>query len=94
MAVFTLVICSDDLKPMCREMVIKNWTPLTNIMSAHRITATYFNLMKVGKEETFGGSKADGVFLDVFPYSDWILGPVISSVTLTCSLIIGQFFSL
>ena len=93
-AVFALVICSDVPKPMCREMVIKNCTPLTNIMSAHRITVTYFNLMKVGKEETFGGSTADGVFLDVLPCSDWMLGPRISSDALTRSLVMGHLFSL
>ena len=92
-AVFELVICSDTLKRMCREMVIKNCTPLINIMSAHRIIVTYFNLMKVVKEETFGGSTAYGVFLDVLPCSNWMLGPRISSATLTCSLVMGQKIS-
>ena len=72
----------------------KNCAPLTNIMSAHSITMTYFNLMKVGKEETFGGSTADGVFLDVLPCSDWMYGPRISSATLTYSLVMGKLFSL
>ena len=89
-AVFELVICSDAPKRMCREMVIKNCTPLTNIMSAHMITVTYFNLMKVGKEETFGGSTADGVFLDVLPFSDWMLGPRISSAPLHVPLLWGS----
>ena len=93
MDVFALVIFSDIPKPMCWEMVIKNCTPLTNIMSAHRIIVTYFNLMKVVKEETFGGSTANDVFLDVLTCSDWMLGPRISSDTLTCSLVIGQLFS-
>ena len=72
----------------------KNCAPLTNIMSAHSITMTYFNLMKVGKEETFGVSIDDGVFLGVLPCSYWMLGTRISSVTLTCSLVMVQFFSL
>ena len=57
------------------------------------IIVTYFNLMKVGKEENFGRSKSDGVFLDVLPFSDWVLGPMIYYVTLTRSLVMGQFFS-
>ena len=92
-AVCALVICSDVLKPMYREMVINNCALLTNIMSAHNITMIYFNLMKVGKEETFGGPTSDGVFLDVLPCSDWMLGPRISSSVLTFSLFMGQFFS-
>ena len=80
-AVFALVICSDVQKPMCWEMVIKNCTPLTNIMSAHRVIMIYFDLMKVGKEEKFGGLTADGAFLGVLPCSDWMLGPRICSAT-------------
>ena len=72
---------------------MKNVAPLTNIMSAHRITMEYFNLMKFGKEETFGGPTADGVFLGVLPCSDWMLGPRISYATLTYSLVMEQFLS-
>ena len=93
MAGFALVISSDAPKPMCQEMVIRNCAPLTNMMSAHRITMNYFNLMKVGKEETFGGSTAAGVFLGVFTWNDWMLGPRVSYATLTCSLDMGQLFS-
>ena len=90
-AVFALVICSDVPKTFVSGDGHKNCTPLTKIMSAHRITMTYFNLMKVGKEETFGGSTADDVFLDFLPCIYWMLGERMSSATLTCSLIMGQF---
>ena len=93
-AVFALVIWSDVLIPMCLEMVIKNCTLSTNIMSEHRITVIYFNLMKVGKEDIFCGLAADGVFLGVLPCSDWMLGPKISYAALTYYLVMGKFFSL
>ena len=89
-AVFALAICSDVPKSMCREMIIKNCAPLTIIMSAHRITITYSNLMKVGKEGTFGVSTDDGVFLGVLTCIDWMLGPMISSATLTFTLLWGS----
>ena len=92
-SVFALVICSDSPKPMCWDMVIKNCTPLTKTMSAHRFTMIYLDLIKVGKEDNFCGLTADGVFLCVLPCSDWMLGPRISSATLTSYLVMGQFFS-
>ena len=73
-------------------MVIKNGTLLIDIISSHRVIIIYFDLMKVGKEENFGGLTADGVFLSVLPCSYWILGPRIYYSTLTSSLVMGQFF--
>ena len=91
-AVFALVICSDVPKTFVSGDGHKNCTPLTKIMSAHIITMTYFNFIKVGKEDTFGVSTDDDVLLGVLPCIDWKLGPRISSVTLKCSLVMGQFF--
>ena len=92
-AVFALVTCSDVLKLMCWEMVKQKCAPLKNVISEHRITMTYFNLMKVGKEETVCLFTADSLLLYVLPCSDCMLGPKLSSFTLTCYLVMWQFFS-
>jgi hypothetical protein len=76
-----------------REIVTRNGIPFTYIRSAHKVNDQYRSLMP-------GGSglkvpRTAGVLLQViFPFSDPMSGPNISSAARMSSRVIGQFGSL